>query len=60
MEKRAMIVPEHHVFPYLPRKLTIGRPAHQVWGAEIIYISMPLRFLCLAAIMDWCDREILA
>jgi putative transposase len=51
--------PEHQVYPYLLRGLTIDRP-NQVWAADITYIPMPRGFLYLVAIMDWHSRKVLA
>ena len=42
--------PEHKVYPYLLRGLTIE---HQVWATDITYIPMPKGFFYLVAIMDW-------
>ena len=51
--------PEHTVFPYLLRKLTIDRP-NQVWAADISYIPMARGFVYLVAIIDWYTRKVLA
>jgi len=51
--------PEHAVFPYLLRDLTIEKPNH-VWSADITYIPMQRGFLYLFAVMDWATRRILA
>lgn len=51
--------PEHPVFPYLLRGVTIDRP-NQVWAADISYIPMERGFLYLFAIIDWATRRILA
>ena len=51
--------PDHRVYPYLPRGLTIERP-HQVWSADIDYIPGQGGFLYLVAIMDWASRRVLA
>ena len=51
--------PEHRVYPYLLRKLSIERPNH-VWCADITYIPMRRGFLYLVAIMDWATRKVLA
>lgn len=40
--------PEHKVYPYLLRDLTIDRP-NQVWGADITYILMSRGFMYLVA-----------
>ena len=51
--------PEHKVWPYLLRGLTIDRP-NQVWCADITYLPMRRGFLYLVAIMDWATRKVLA
>ena len=48
--------PEHRVYPYLLRGLTIERP-NQVWCADITYIPVQGGFLYLVAIMDWASRR---
>src|SRR5690349_20165561 len=48
--------PEHKIWPYLLRDLTINRP-HQVWCADITYIPMRRGFLDLVAIMGRGDRK---
>ena len=44
--------PEHRVYPYLLRNLTIDRP-NQVWCADITYIPLQRSYLYLVAVMDW-------
>jgi hypothetical protein len=51
--------PEHPVFPYLLRNLTICRANH-VWAADITYIPMAHGFAYLVAIIDWYSRRVLA
>lgn len=51
--------PQHQVYPYLLRGLTIDRP-NQVWCADITYIPMRRGFLYLVAIMDWHSRKVLS
>src|ERR1039457_6075993 len=51
--------PEHKVYPYLLRGLTIDRP-NQVWCADITYIPMAKGFVYLAAVMDWFSRRVLS
>ena len=51
--------PEHEIFPYLLRDLTIDR-INQVWCADITYIPMAKGFVYLVAIMDWASRRVLA
>lgn len=49
--------PQHRIYPYLLRKLTIERPNH-VWCADVTYIPMRRGFLYLVAIMDWASRKV--
>ena len=51
--------PDHKVYPYLLRGMTIDRP-NQVWCADITYIPMRRGFLYLVAIMDWHSRKVLS
>ncbi len=65
--------PDHRVYPYLLRGLTIER-ANQVWSTDItvrrengpldrcLVLLTPMRrgFLYLVAIMDWWSRKVLA
>jgi putative transposase len=59
--------PDHKVYPYLLRGLTIDRP-NQVWCADITYIAvdcsaidgMAKGFVYLVAVMDWFSRRVLA
>ena len=51
--------PQHKIYPYLLKGLTIGRP-NQVWCADITYIPMRRGFLYLIAIMDWHSRKVLS
>lgn len=51
--------PEHKIWPYLQRDLTIDRPDH-VWCSDITYIPMRRGFLYLVAVMDWASRRVLA
>ena len=51
--------PEHRVYPYLLKGLTIERPNH-VWCADITYIPVQDGFLYLVAVMDWASRRVLA
>jgi len=51
--------PEHKVYPYLLRGLTVDRP-NQVWCADITYIPMARGFVYLVAVMDWFSRRVLA
>lgn len=51
--------PEHAVYPYLLRGLSICRP-NQVWAADITYIPLAHGFAYLVAVMDWNSRRVLA
>ena len=43
--------PQHKIYPYLLRNLTIDR-ANQVWASDITYIPIETGFICLTVIMD--------
>jgi len=51
--------PQHSVYPYLLRGLTINRP-NQVWAMDITYIPMARGFVYLVAVMDWYTRKVLS
>lgn len=51
--------PEHKIYPYLLRNVSITRPDH-AWCADITYIPMRRGYLYLVAIMDWASRSVLA
>jgi putative transposase len=51
--------PEHKIYPYLLRGLTIDRP-NQCWATDITYIPMRRGFVFLVAIVDWATRKVLA
>jgi putative transposase len=51
--------PQHKIYPYLLRGLTIERP-DQVWCADITYIRMAHGFVYLTAVMDWYSRYVLS
>ena len=51
--------PEHRIYPYLLRNVTIVAPDH-VWSADITYLRMRGGFLYLTAIIDWFSRYVLA
>jgi putative transposase len=51
--------PEHEIYPYLLRNLTIDR-SNQVWATDLTYIPMKRGFVYLVAIIDWATRRVLA
>jgi len=51
--------PEHKVYPYLLRGLSITRANH-VWATDITYLPMAKGFCYLVAVMDWATRKVLA
>jgi putative transposase len=51
--------PEHKIYPYLLRGLTVDQPNH-VWAMDITYIPMAHGFVYLAAVVDWFSRRVLA
>ena len=51
--------PEHMIFPYLLRGLSIAEANH-VWATDITYIPMGKGFCYLVAILDWATRKVLA
>jgi putative transposase len=51
--------PQHRVYPYLLRGLTIDRP-NQVWAMDITYIPMARGFVYLVAVLDWYSRKVLS
>lgn len=51
--------PQHKVYPYLLRKVAIGR-ANQVWALDTIYIPMARGFVYLTAVVDVASRKVLA
>jgi putative transposase len=51
--------PEHKIYPYLLRGLTIDRP-NQVWATDITYIPMARGFMYLVAVIDWYSRKVLS
>lgn len=57
--KTTIPAPEHKVYPYLLRGLTIDRP-DQVWCSDITYVPLRRGFLYLVAVMDWYSRHVLA
>ena len=57
--KTTIRAPEHPIYPYLLRGLTIDRP-NQVWCSDITYVPMRYGFMYLVAVMDWFSRYVLA
>jgi putative transposase len=51
--------PEHKVYPYLLRGVTVNEPNH-VWSTDITYCRLPGGFMYLTAIIDWYSRKALA
>lgn len=51
--------PEHTVYPYLLKDLTIERP-NQVWSTDITYIRLAQGFAYLMVIIDWYSRHVLS
>ena len=51
--------PEHPVYPYLLKGLSIERP-NQVWCADITFVPMRRGFMYLTAVMDWHSRKVLS
>ena len=51
--------PDHRVYPYLLRGLTINRP-NQVWSTDITYVPLQRGFMYLVAIMDSHSRKVLS
>jgi len=51
--------PQHRLYPYLLRDLTIDRP-DQVWCSDITYLPLPVGFMYLVVVMDWYSRYVLS
>jgi len=51
--------PQHRVYPYLLRGLSIDRP-NQVWAMDLTYIPMARGFVYLVAVLDWYSRKVLS
>jgi putative transposase len=51
--------PEHRIYPYLLRDLSITRPDH-VWCTDVTYIPLERGFLYLVVVMDWASRKALS
>lgn len=50
--------PEHKVYPYLLRGLSIDR-CDQVWSTDITYVRLASGFVYLMAVIDWYSRYVL-
>jgi len=50
--------PEHRVYPYLLRGLSIDR-CDQVWSTDITYVRLASGFVYLMAVIDWYSRYVL-
>ena len=57
--KTSQAHPEHKVYPYLLRGLTVTAP-QQVWCADITYVPMPRGFMYLVAVLDWYSRYVVS
>jgi putative transposase len=51
--------PEHKIYPYLLRNVTIDHVNH-VWSTDITYIPMAKGFVYLVAVIDWYSRKVLS
>ncbi len=51
--------PEHKVYPYLLRGVSIVRP-NQVWSSDITYIRLAHGFAYLTVVLDWYSRCVLS
>ena len=51
--------PDHRVYPYLLRGVTITRPDH-VWSTDMTYLRLRRGFVDLAALLDGYSRKVLA
>ncbi len=51
--------PEHQVYPYLLRGVSVVRPNH-VWSTDITYIRLAHGFAYLVAIIDWYSRRVIS
>ena len=50
--------PEHRVYPYLLRGVSITRP-NQAWSTDITYLRLARGWGYLVAIIDWYSRKVL-
>lgn len=51
--------PEHKVYPYLLRGVSITRP-NQVWSIDVTYIRLARGFVYLVTVIDWYSRKVLS
>jgi putative transposase len=51
--------PGHAEYPYLLRGVAIER-TNRVWAMDITYIPIVKGFVCMAAVVDWASRRVLA
>jgi putative transposase len=51
--------PEHRVYPYLLRGLTIDHP-DQVWCSDVTFIRLKHGFAYLTVVMDWYSRYVVS
>lgn len=51
--------PDHKVYPYLLRDVTIER-RNQVWSTDVTYLPLNQGFMFLAAVIDWHSRFVLS
>jgi putative transposase len=51
--------PEHKIYPYRLKGLTIDRP-NQVWCTDITYIRIDSGWCYLMAVMDWYSRRVIS
>jgi putative transposase len=57
-KKLSKRIPEHKVYPYLLKNLTIDHP-NMVWCTDITYIRLHHGFVYLVAVLDWYSRKVL-
>jgi putative transposase len=51
--------PEHRVYPYVLRGLSIRRVKH-VWSTDITYMRLHSGFIYWVAVLDWCSRYVVS
>jgi putative transposase len=54
-----VVAPQHRVYPYLLRHLTIDR-VNQVWCSDITWLPLESGYMYLVAVMDWYRRYVLS